>query len=130
MGWQDPAGRPTSPRTREVRYHPMHGWLVGTPAQQYKTVANRDVGDFGWEIAHAAGTRRPPISISTIVARTEGYTHAAKVWDLSIVQGPFSVAPCQTLTLRFATFSTLGRVMGVGEAVAGRGVGVGLAHTP
>jgi hypothetical protein len=26
-----------------------------------------------------------------------------KVWDLSIVQGPFSVAPCQTLTIRFAT---------------------------
>jgi hypothetical protein len=26
------------------------------------------------------------------------YTHAAKVWDLSIVQGPFSVAPRQTLT--------------------------------
>jgi hypothetical protein len=25
------------------------------------------------------------------------------VWDSSIVQGPFSVAPCQTLTIRFAT---------------------------
>jgi hypothetical protein len=25
------------------------------------------------------------------------YTYAAKVWDLSIVQGPFSVAPCPTL---------------------------------
>jgi hypothetical protein len=24
------------------------------------------------------------------------YTYDAKVWDLSIVQGPFSVAPCQT----------------------------------
>jgi hypothetical protein len=37
---------------------------------------------------------------------TEGYTYAAKVWDLSIVQGPFAVAPCQTATLRFATFSS------------------------
>ena len=37
------------------------------------------------------------------LART--HTYAANVWDLSIVQGPFSVAPCQTLTLRFATFS-------------------------
>ena len=27
-----------------------------------------------------------------------------KVLDLSIVQGPFSVAPCQTLVSRFATF--------------------------
>jgi hypothetical protein len=59
------------------------------------------VRDFGWEIAHAAVSRRPPISLVTIVARTEGYTHAAKVWALFIVQGPFSVAPCQTLALRF-----------------------------
>ena len=28
------------------------------------------------------------------VARAGGYTHAAQLWDLSIVQGPFS-APCQ-----------------------------------
>ena len=61
----------------------------------------------GWEIAHAAVSRRPPIPISRIVARTEGYTHAAKVWDLSIVQGPFSVAPCQTLIVRFVTFASL-----------------------
>jgi hypothetical protein len=26
-----------------------------------------------------------------------GYTYGVGVWDLSIVQGPFSVAPCQTL---------------------------------
>jgi hypothetical protein len=49
-------------------------------------VANRSVRDFGWEIAHEAVSRRPPISLSTIVARTRMYTHAAKVWDLSIVQ--------------------------------------------
>jgi hypothetical protein len=35
--------------------------------------------DFGWEIAHAAASRRPPISLYSIVARTEGYTYAAKV---------------------------------------------------
>jgi hypothetical protein len=53
-----------------------------------------------------------PIPLTGIVVHTEGYTHAAKVWDLSIVQGPFSVAPCQTLTLRFAPFASLwgGRV--------------------
>jgi hypothetical protein len=33
--------------------------------------------------------------------------HAAEGWDLFIVQGPFSVAPCRTLTLRFATFPSL-----------------------
>jgi hypothetical protein len=38
------------------------------------------------------------ISLSTIVARTEGYTYNAIVWDSPIVQGPFPVAPRQTLT--------------------------------
>jgi 3-dehydroquinate dehydratase len=31
----------------------------------------------------------------------------ARVRDLSLVQGPFSVAPCQTLTVRFATCASL-----------------------
>ena len=74
-------------------------------------VANRDFTsrDIGWEIAHAAVTRRPPISLYTLVARTGGYAYDVGVWDLSIIQGPFSVAPCQTLTLRFATSSSLHR---------------------
>jgi hypothetical protein len=72
-----------------------------------KNVANREVRDFGWEIAHAAVSRRPPISLSSIVARTHVYTYAANVWDLSIVHGPFPVAPCQTQTVRFATFASL-----------------------
>jgi hypothetical protein len=76
--------------------------LVTIDDPTYSEVANRY--DFGWEIAHAAVSRRPPISHDTIVARTHMYTYTAKVWELSIVQGPFSVAPCQ---LRFATFSYL-----------------------
>ena len=36
-------------------------------------------------------TRRFPSDRT--VARTEDYTHAAKFWALSIVQGPFSVTP-------------------------------------
>jgi hypothetical protein len=43
------------------------------------------------EIAHGAVTRRPPISLDTIVARTKSYAYEGGVWDLSIVQGPFSV---------------------------------------
>jgi hypothetical protein len=64
---------------------------------------------FGWEIAHAAVSRRPPFSLDRIEARTEGYTYAASVCYLSLVQGPFSVAPCQSLglALRFATVSSL-----------------------
>jgi hypothetical protein len=77
--------------------------IVGDRHRTYsdEQVANRNVGDFGWEIAHEAVSRRPPISLDTIVARTEGYTYAASVWDSSLVQGLFSVAPCQTVGFAF-----------------------------
>jgi hypothetical protein len=52
-------------------------------------------------MAHAAVSPRPPISLSMVVARTEGYTYAAIVWDLSLVQRPFSAAPCRTLALTY-----------------------------
>jgi hypothetical protein len=45
-----------------------------------------------WGMAHEAVSRRPPISLNRIVARTHMYTNDANVWDLSLVQGPFSVA--------------------------------------
>jgi hypothetical protein len=61
----------------------------------------------GRSIAHAADTRFPPISLYAMVPRTVGYAYDVGVWDLSIVEGPFSVAPCQTLEPRFATFSSL-----------------------
>jgi hypothetical protein len=59
-----------------------------------------NVWDFGREIDHEGVSRCPPISLYTIAARTESYTYAAKDRDLSVVQGPFSVAACQTLTIR------------------------------
>jgi hypothetical protein len=62
--------------------------------------------DSRWELAHGAVTRRPPIPLYTIVARTKGDTYDVGVWELSIIQ-EFSVAPCQTLALRFATLSSL-----------------------
>jgi hypothetical protein len=67
--------------------------------------ANRDVRDFGWEIAHAAVSRRPPISLSRIVPRTEGYTHNATVWDSSIVQG-FLSRRAETLLVTIRHFSS------------------------
>jgi hypothetical protein len=93
--------------------------------------SNRNVRVFGWENAHEAVSRRPPIPLYTIVARTHMYTYATKVWDLFIVQGPFPVAPCQTLakpfTLRFATFpSLLERRGGGGGRLTGCGGGVAL----
>jgi hypothetical protein len=59
-------------------------------------VANRHVGS-RWET--------PPISLCTIVARAEGYTYAARAWDLSFVQGAIFCRPRATLELRFATFA-------------------------
>jgi hypothetical protein len=76
------------------------------PHSDGKVRSNRNGRDFGWEVAYEAVSRRPPIPLDTVVARTHTYTHAARVWDLSIVQGPFLVAPCPT---RFATFSSLTR---------------------
>jgi hypothetical protein len=56
-------------------------------------VANRvTLGEF-----REAVSRRPPISLHTMVPRTGGYAYDVGVWDLSITQGPFSVSPCQTL---------------------------------
>ena len=80
---------------------------VRQPPYSDEKVANRNSWDFGWEIAHAAVTRRPPVSLYAMVPRTGGYAYDVGVWDLSIVQGPFSVAPCQTLALRLATFASL-----------------------
>jgi hypothetical protein len=82
-------------RPRQVRRHSEQRW------ESLRIVM---LGFFGWEMAHEAVSPRPPISLDTIVARTHMCTYAAKVWDFSIVQGPFSVAPCQTLTLRFGKF--------------------------
>jgi hypothetical protein len=70
-------------------------------------------GIFGWGIAHAAVSRRPPISLYTVVARTHMYTYDARVWDLSIVQGPFSVAPCKAPCVTIATRAALYTLVGV-----------------
>jgi hypothetical protein len=52
-------------------------------------------------LAHEAVSRRPPISLDTIVARTHMYTYDAIVWALSIVQGHFlSPVPNPNVTIR------------------------------
>jgi hypothetical protein len=65
--------------------------------------ANRTNRIRGGRRAHAAVSPRPPNSSNALVVRTEGSTYAAKVRFASIVRGPFSVAPCQTLSVQFAT---------------------------
>jgi hypothetical protein len=91
-----------------------------------KAISGRD---FGWEIAREAVSRRPPIPLDVMVARTCMYTYDTKVTDLSTVQGSFSVAPCQTLTLRFATLASLYQARGqpghLLRATGGRGGGAG-----
>jgi hypothetical protein len=58
--------------------------------------------------AHAAVSWHPPNPSALVVARTEGctYLYAARVWAVSLDQGPFSVAPCQTHIVRLANFHT------------------------
>jgi hypothetical protein len=54
------------------------GCVCAAPCRE----ANRDYGDFGWEIAHGAVTRRPPISLYTLVPRTTlglGFVHRSSV---------------------------------------------------
>jgi hypothetical protein len=55
--------------------------------QRYTSCESKTVG-FGVG-GLAAVTRRPPISLDTIVARTRMYTYAATVWELSIVKVHF-----------------------------------------
>jgi hypothetical protein len=72
--------------------------------------ANRHVWGFGWGMALTRpfrDARRFPSTRWYPVLG--GYAYDVGVWDLSIVQGPFSVAPWHTLVLRFATFASLER---------------------
>jgi hypothetical protein len=87
-----PEGRPSVPSSSVV------------DGRTDEKVANRNAKDFGWEIAHVAVSRRPPIFLDTIVARTHMYTYAAKLWASSLVQGPISVAPCQSLYITIRNF--------------------------
>jgi hypothetical protein len=67
------------------------------------------LGVLGGSCAHGAVTRRPPISLYKMVPRTGDYTYDVRAWDSSILQGPFSIAPCRTLIFRFATSTSLHR---------------------
>jgi hypothetical protein len=90
-----------------TRYAPplVSPCAVAAPLPSCVKVANRTSRDFGWE--SSSRDARPTPSYNTSVSRTEGYMYAAKVRALSVVQGPFSVAPCQALIIRFATFTSL-----------------------
>jgi hypothetical protein len=84
-------------------------------------VANRDFRDFGWEIAHAAVTRRPPISLDTMVARTGGYAYDDGVWGLSLVQGPILCRAVPNLSVTIRNFCL---AVGPRERAGGRGIAV------
>ena len=81
-----------------------HGGGAGGATQRMEKIANRDVRVSGGGSLTGPSRDARRISLYTMVALTGGYAYTVGVWDLSIVQGPFSVAPCQTLALRFATF--------------------------
>jgi hypothetical protein len=68
--------------------------LPAVPWYQERLLPNISLGSLVRPIisAHAAVSRRPPISLFRIAARTEGYTYVANGWPLSLDQGLFSVA--------------------------------------
>jgi hypothetical protein len=67
-------------------------------------------------------SRSPPISLHAIVARPHMYTYGANVWDLSLVQAPFSAAPCQTRIVTIRGFCT---AVTTGDYSEGHGQGEG-----
>ena len=93
IGARTTAAPPVLPRG--PRHRPMvdttHAAIHATVGKVKYLMRNRDS-------AHADVSPRPRNPSTTIVASAEGYTYAAKVWPLSINQGPFSAAPCQTLS--------------------------------
>ena len=60
-------------------------------------VANRYVRGFGWEMAHEAVSRRPPISLDTIVALTKSTRTPRNVGVCPSFMGHTLSPPCQTL---------------------------------
>jgi hypothetical protein len=90
-----------------------------------KRVANRDFRDFGWGIAHGAVTRRPPISLYTMVPRTQGYV---RHWGLGFVHRSKAIL-CRAVQTksRFATFflirCTAGEVRAAVRGSVGRAAG-------
>jgi hypothetical protein len=77
---------------------PQQGRLhVFSPGQR-RTAMGRG---FWWGGEMSA--RPPSFPLDHFVARTRVYTYAVTVWDLSIVQGPFSVALCRFALLHRCT---------------------------
>jgi hypothetical protein len=95
---------PDQPRSSTARPPRNFQPSVLVSPRRGESLANRNGSGFGWEMSSRGRSRRSPISLDTIVALTRMYTYDARVWDSSLVQGPFSVAPCRTFALRFATF--------------------------
>ena len=100
--WACGARASTRRGTRCWRRCPRASCCSSTRWSSDAKVANRNGRDFGWDIAQAVtDARRFPST--RWYAIPEATRTMLLVWDLSIIQGPVSVAPCQTLALRFAT---------------------------
>jgi hypothetical protein len=68
-----PPPRPSPRRQPHLRYRAVTHWA---------RIGPRRILGGGVELTHAAVSPLPPNPSYSIVARTEGYTHAATVWDV------------------------------------------------
>ena len=105
---------PCSLRRRGIEPSPAAtGWGRGTGASSKRrgggvgrTLSRFDAkgtdSDSG-ERRETSSRRRSAQSLYTSVIRNEGHAYAATVWALCLVQVPLSFAPCQTLTVPFAS---------------------------
>jgi hypothetical protein len=66
--------------------------------------ANRNVVDFGWEIAHEAVSPRPPIPLDMIGVRSHMYTHAAKRVGVVPRSRAISCRPAPNLSVTIRNF--------------------------
>ena len=75
VSWGDVCGVSRGPAALGVQHAHSHPTRQVRSPSAMKRVANRCV----WEIAHAAVSRRPLVSLYTSVARTEGCTYARSI---------------------------------------------------
>ena len=120
--------------SRSLRPHVAHRRARCTTCQRATSSAPKPTAYApGFRLQLSGPTKGLPRgSFNKVVARTQGHTFAARVWAPCVIQGPFSVAPCLTLTVPIRNKQLTVRCdAAAGQDGAGeRGGADGGAHLP